>query len=114
MQNPQKTEPRTTRLSEDKIFQIGKLSRAGEDLIFYFRTSDSYRGGELEELLNIVSIRGADCQYLGNERFRMRVPAEFFWVPFYKTVKDCKSAKLTRVSAVNTDQIVTLDEHSTE
>ncbi len=76
--------------------EIGSTDKAAPSRIsLRFRTKAAYGEYELEELLETLGRRGGDCEHLGEGRFKLTVPDDNFWVPFYDTIRACPSVEFT-------------------
>ena len=78
-------------------------------IIFHFQVKPLYHERELEELLEGMERRGAGYQHLGDGRYRLRIPTDIPWVPFFQTIRDCESVQLTDVTTVSQRRTILIE-----
>jgi hypothetical protein len=88
-------------MSQYDMLRIHNLARSGEMIIFHFQVRALYNERELEELLEVLERRGAAYTHKGDGRFRLTVPTNLNWTPFWQTMRDCPSIQLTDVTTIS-------------
>ncbi len=58
---------------------------------FNFTIGENYDEREIEELFEILEGRGAQYHRFEDGQHWVRIPEDYDYLPFYETVKDCKS-----------------------
>lgn len=58
---------------------------------FEFRISGNYDERQVEELLELLEMRGAYYKHQGGPTYKLHVPEPLDYKPFYQTVLDCES-----------------------
>ncbi len=69
-------------------------------VVLHIQVKARYSEAALGVLLETMRRRGAFSRPVGNGRYRVHVPAEHPWIPFYQTIQDCNSVDLTEVITV--------------
>jgi len=92
-----------------ELTKIRNLAAQGEAVIFGLQVKDLHSERELGDLLEILEQRGAFYHQLGDGRYRLRIPTDLPWIPFYKTLRDCKSVELTDVTTVTQRRTILIE-----
>ena len=92
-----------------KLQEIHRLATAGEMVVFFIQVKACYSEPELEVLLETMERRGASYHHMGDGRYRVEVSAEYLWLPFYQTIRDCGSVSLTDFATVNQRRTILIE-----
>jgi len=95
--------------SEFELMKVKSLAASGEMVIFHFQVKALYDERELEELLEILERRGATSVHKGDGRFRVCIPIDIPWIPFYQTIRDCESVQMTDVTTVSQRRTILIE-----
>lgn len=58
---------------------------------FDFKISPNYDERQVEELLELLEVRGAHYKHEGGPLYRLHVPEPLDYKPFYQAILDCES-----------------------
>lgn len=91
------------------LLRVRALAASGEMVIFHFQVKTFYNEPELEGLLETMERRGAGYRHLGDGRYRLHIPTDIPWIPFYKTIRNCNSVELTDVTTVSQRRTILIE-----
>jgi hypothetical protein len=76
-----------------------------ERTVFSFQVKATYHERELEELLETLERRGGSYVHRGDGRFALGIPIHLPWIPFYRTIMDCKAVSITDIIPAHPRQV---------
>lgn len=83
-----------------------------EIVVLHFQVRPLYTERELEALLEVIERRGGTYTHKGDGRFRLCVPTELNWTPFYQTLRDCPSIQLTDVTTISQRRTICIEQNT--
>ena len=68
--------------------------KSSPEIDFCFQIKDEYDEREVEDLLDILERRGSRYKHLGEGLYRISVPVEILWTPFFQAAARCPSVEV--------------------
>ena len=96
-------------VAENELRKVEGLAELGEMVIMGLQVKALHSGWELKCMLKTLGRRGAFSRPIGDGRYRLSIPTDLSWIPFYKTIRDCKSVELTEVTTISQRRTILIE-----